>query len=85
MSGDGRILIVDDDPAFLETYEDILAAEGYAVETATSHAEALRRLDEPGWAVVLVDRSSRAQAARTPAWASSARPVGARPAPRSSW
>ncbi|MDC0677454.1 response regulator [Sorangium atrum] len=56
MSGDGRILIVDDDPAFLETYEEILAAEGYAVETATTHAEALRRLDEPGWTVVLVDQ-----------------------------
>src|SRR5689334_15626969 len=56
MSGDGRILIVDDDPAFLETYEEILAAEGYAVETATTHGEALRRLDEPGWTVVLVDQ-----------------------------
>jgi len=56
MSGYGRILIVDDDPAFLETYDELLSAEGYAVETATSSAQALRRLDEPGWSVILVDQ-----------------------------
>lgn len=56
MSSYGRILIIDDDPAFIETYKDLLAAEGYTVETATSHATALRRLDEPGWSVILVDQ-----------------------------
>lgn len=56
MNSHGRILIVDDDPAFIETYKDLLAAEGYTVETATTHAAALRRLDEPGWSVVLVDQ-----------------------------
>jgi CheY-like chemotaxis protein len=56
MSGYGRILIIDDDPAFLDTYDDLLSVEGYTVETAKSHAEALRRLDEPGWSVVLVDQ-----------------------------
>ena len=56
MSRYGRILIVDDDPAFIETYKDLLAAEGYTVETASTHAEALRRLDEPDWSVVLVDQ-----------------------------
>lgn len=56
MSSYGRILIVDDDPAFIETYKDLLAAEGYTVETATTHAAALRGLDEPGWSVVLVDQ-----------------------------
>ncbi|KYF57024.1 hypothetical protein BE08_06655 [Sorangium cellulosum] len=34
----------------------MLSAEGYTVETATTHAEALRRLDEPGWSVILVDQ-----------------------------
>ncbi|WP_437629833.1 response regulator [Sorangium sp. So ce854] len=56
MNSYGRILIVDDDPGFLETYDDVLSAEGYTVETATTHAEALRRLDEPGWSVILVDQ-----------------------------
>jgi len=48
MSSYGRILIIDDDPAFIETYKDLLALEGYTVETATTYAEALHRLDEPG-------------------------------------
>jgi CheY-like chemotaxis protein len=56
MSSYGRILIVDDDPAFIETYKDLLSAEGYTVETATSHATALRRLDELGWSVILIDQ-----------------------------
>lgn len=56
MSDHGRILIVDDDPAFLETYEELLSAEGYEVETATNRKEALRRFDEPGWSVILVDQ-----------------------------
>jgi CheY-like chemotaxis protein len=56
MSSYGRILIVDDDPAFLETYKDLLATEGYTVESAMTHAAALRRLDEPGWSVILVDQ-----------------------------
>lgn len=47
-----RILIIDDDDdAFLETYQEILSAEGYDVETATTRAQALVRLDEPGWGV----------------------------------
>lgn len=56
MSNHGRVLIVDDDPAFIETYKDLLAAEGYTVETAGTHSAALRRLDEPGWSVILVDQ-----------------------------
>src|SRR5688572_2900462 len=56
MSSHGRILIVDDDPAFIETYKDLLTAGGYTVEAVTTHPAALRRLEEPGWAVVLVDQ-----------------------------
>jgi CheY-like chemotaxis protein len=56
MTSYGRILIVDDDAAFIETYKDLLAAEGYTVETATTYTAALRRLDEPGWSVVLIDQ-----------------------------
>ncbi|EYF08829.1 response regulator [Chondromyces apiculatus] len=56
MSGYGRILIVDDDPAFLEAYNDLLSDAGYRVVTATTHADALRLLDKPGWSIVLVDQ-----------------------------
>jgi len=56
MSSYGRILTIDDDPAFVETYKDLLALEGYTVETATTYAEALQRLDEPDWSVILVDQ-----------------------------
>jgi CheY-like chemotaxis protein len=56
MTSHGRILIVDDDPAFIETYKDLLTGEGFVVEAVTTHAAALRRFDEPGWSVVLVDQ-----------------------------
>lgn len=55
----GRILIVDDDASFLATYRDILGEEGYAVETASTRAEALRRLDEADWDIVLLDQKLR--------------------------
>jgi ActR/RegA family two-component response regulator len=51
-----RILIVDDDRAFLETYEDLLGEQGYDIQAATTRTEAIRRLDEPGWGVVLIDQ-----------------------------
>ena len=56
MRPSGRILIVDDDPLFLDTYRDLLSSEGYAVETATSRDQALTRLDESDWDVVLLDQ-----------------------------
>lgn len=56
MNDSGRILIIDDDKAFLETYEDLLSDWGYLVERATTRTKALERLDEPGWSVVLVDQ-----------------------------
>lgn len=56
MNDSGRILIVDDDTAFLETYEDLLSAEGHVVERAESRTKALARLDEPGWGVVIIDQ-----------------------------
>jgi ActR/RegA family two-component response regulator len=56
MKGDARILIIDDDKAFLELYDEVLSADGYQVETATSRAQALERLDTPGFSVVLIDQ-----------------------------
>jgi CheY-like chemotaxis protein len=51
----GRILIIDDDKLFLETYRDILEGEGYAVETAPDRASGAAMLDAGEWDVVLVD------------------------------
>ncbi len=52
----GKILLVDDTPAFLETYRTILATEGYAIEEARDGASALAKLETPGWDLVLLDR-----------------------------
>jgi two-component system response regulator MprA len=38
------VVIVDDDPALVETLEDLLATEGYSVEGFTDPTEALARL-----------------------------------------
>lgn len=51
-----RILIVDDDRAFLEVYRDLLGEDGHAVETATDRQTALAKLDEGVWDVVLLDQ-----------------------------
>jgi CheY-like chemotaxis protein len=51
----GRILIVDDDDLFLDTYRDLLSRDGYTVESAPSRVDALARLDERDWDVVILD------------------------------
>lgn len=56
MTSEGRILIVDDDPSFLDMYTDILREEGYIAETATDRAAALAMLDRGGWSTVLLDQ-----------------------------
>ncbi len=52
----GRILIVDDDERFLETYRILLGSEGYSIDTAKDAPSTLKRLEEPGWDLVLLDR-----------------------------
>jgi CheY-like chemotaxis protein len=52
----GRILIVDDDDLFLANYRATLSAEGYRVEVARTREDALARLDEDDWDVVLLDQ-----------------------------
>src|SRR5436190_5006457 len=59
MSAPGKILIVDDDEAFLATYRDLLGAEGYAVESVSNRKDALARLDAGGWDIVLLDQKLR--------------------------
>ncbi len=63
MSHPGKILIVDDDPLFRETYEDVLGKEGYEVEATADGAAALAKLDAgQGFDVVLLDMKLRTPA-----------------------
>jgi signal transduction histidine kinase len=58
MSGNkARILLVDDQPSRLLTYEAILSSLGEELVTAQSGEEALRRLIEGDYAVILLDVS----------------------------
>lgn len=54
-----KILIVEDDPSFVQMYLAIVSDEGYSAESAATRAEALTKLDEGGWAVVLLDQRLR--------------------------
>ncbi len=55
MSQQKRILIVDDTPRNLKLLAAILAARGYAVDTAASGAEALERVEKQQPDLVLLD------------------------------
>jgi CheY-like chemotaxis protein len=50
-----RVLLVDDDPATRLTLKTVLAAGGYGVDTAASAAEAVGKLDEGEYELVLSD------------------------------
>jgi CheY-like chemotaxis protein len=51
----GRILIVDDDSMFLDMYRELLSRDGYTVESAMNRTQAIERLDEKDWDVVILD------------------------------
>jgi CheY-like chemotaxis protein len=50
-----RVLLVDDDPTSRLTLQTILEAGGYAVDSAASAAEAVGKLDEQVYELVLSD------------------------------
>lgn len=52
----GRILIVDDDPLFTQSYRNILSREGYDVDAAADVAAARAKISSEIWDVVLLDR-----------------------------
>lgn len=54
-SNRSRILIVDDDPVNLKVLESILGRDDYEIRTATGGQEALERLDEQEWDLVISD------------------------------
>ena len=58
----GRILLIEDDQLFLDTYLDILEREGYTVETASDRATGSAMLDNGEWDVVLVDNKLAGEA-----------------------
>jgi two-component system, chemotaxis family, chemotaxis protein CheY len=49
------ILVIDDDPAILDTVTEILEDEGYLVEQATNGAEGLMALERIDPALVVLD------------------------------
>jgi two-component system response regulator HydG len=51
----GSILIVDDEPVITQSLSRWLAEDGYAVGTASSAAEALRRFQEKRWDLAFLD------------------------------
>jgi len=50
-----RVLVVDDNPTSRLTLQTVLQASGYAVDTAASAAEAIRKMDDREYALVLSD------------------------------
>lgn len=50
-----RILVVDDDEMVLMALEELLRPEGYEVETVSSGTEALRKLDDKGYDLLMLD------------------------------
>ncbi len=50
-----RVLLVDDDPASRLTLQTVLRAGGYHVDSAASAAEAVSKLDELEYELVLTD------------------------------
>ena len=50
-----RLLLVDDEPASRLALKTVLQAGGYHVDTAASSAEAVRKLDENEYEIVLTD------------------------------
>ncbi len=59
MEPTAKILVIDDDMGIRFALREMLARDGYHVETAASGEEALRRIDEEPFDVVLVDLKLR--------------------------
>ncbi len=55
MSGKPKILFVEDDPAVVLTFQTGLEAEGYPVEAVNSTTDALRRLANEDYPIVITD------------------------------
>ena len=50
-----RILVTDDDPVSCQLFAEVLEGEGYEVDRAQSGEDAVRRLHDEAYALLLVD------------------------------
>ncbi len=50
-----KILVAEDDEFLRQLYSDVLRGEGYTVEVAMDGEEALKKIQEGGWDLVLLD------------------------------
>lgn len=50
-----KILLVEDDALMKQLYRDLLAKEGYSVDTATDGEEGFNKMKKGGWDLVLLD------------------------------
>lgn len=50
-----KVLIIDDDTYIRELYEELLTADGYEVETAKEGETGLKKIQEGGYDLVLLD------------------------------
>jgi CheY-like chemotaxis protein len=50
-----RILVVDDDEMVLMALDELLKPEGYEVQTVTGGTEALQKLDQGGYDLLMLD------------------------------
>jgi CheY-like chemotaxis protein len=55
MTASRKVLVVDDDPVVRKSFDRVLSSKGYAVITAESGEEALRKLNEERYDVVYTD------------------------------
>jgi DNA-binding response OmpR family regulator len=54
-AGNGRILVVDDDPGIVDVVSYHLERDGFSVETAADGDAALELASQPGWDFVVLD------------------------------
>lgn len=50
-----KILLVDDEPGIIELYSEVLRDAGFAVDTANNGNEALQKLSQEEYTLVLLD------------------------------
>lgn len=55
MESEHRILLIDDDKRFTEVFSEILREEKYIVEVALSGTEALQKLEDDFFALLIID------------------------------